>query len=90
MSVYVDDAVHPYRGMIMCHMVADSIEELHEMADKIGVDRRHYQGPPVSSRPHYDICKSKRKLAIQYGAIKVDSKKIVSVIKNLMNKGIAA
>jgi hypothetical protein len=28
MTVYVDQAVHPYRRMIMCHMVADTREEM--------------------------------------------------------------
>lgn len=62
MSVYVDDMFAGYGRMKMSHMIADTENELHEMADKIGIARRWYQGD------HYDICKSKRELAIQYGA----------------------
>ena len=31
--VYVDNPIWPYRGMLMCHMIADTPEELHAMAD---------------------------------------------------------
>jgi len=61
-TVYIDDMNAPFRRMIMCHMIADTEEELHQMADKIGVARKWYQ------RNHYDICLSKKKLAIQHGA----------------------
>ena len=57
MPVYVDTARHQYRGMVMCHMLADSVAELLEMADKIGVARRWFQ--PLS-HPHFDLCASKR------------------------------
>lgn len=42
--VYVDDMRAPYRMMVMCHMVADTPEELHAMAGHIGVARKWYQG----------------------------------------------
>lgn len=71
MPVYVDNAQHRYRRMIMCHMLADSLEELHAMADRIGVARRHFQN---HGTPHYDICKSKRVLAVRYGAIELTSR----------------
>ena len=63
MSVYVDDMFAPYRRMLMSHMIADTEEELHAMADKIGVSRRWHQGD------HYDVCKEKRELAIKHGAV---------------------
>ena len=47
MTVYVDDMhLHPMGQlgrMKMCHMIADSTEELLAMADQIGVDRRWLQ-----------------------------------------------
>jgi len=49
----------------MCHMIADSEDLLHDMAAKIGVDRKWYQGD------HYDICSSKRKLAVKFGAVEI-------------------
>ena len=65
MAVYVDDAFIPFRRMKMCHMVADTVEELHEMAEKLGL-RKWFQKDP--RMPHYDICKSKREEAVALGA----------------------
>ena len=70
MTVYVDDMNRAYRRMKMSHMIADTDEELHKMADIIGVSRRHFQGPP-KHRPHYDICLEKKALAIKAGAFPI-------------------
>ncbi|MCK4121385.1 DUF4031 domain-containing protein [Ralstonia pseudosolanacearum] len=80
MSVYVDDMAAPYGRMLMFHMVADTDDELHAMADKIGVARRWHQkaGTPHS---HYDICKAKRALAVAHGAVEVDRSGLGAVIK---------
>ena len=69
MAVYVDDFRAPYGRMRMSHMTADTIDELHEMADAIKVHRKWFQGPPKTRTPHYDVCESKRRLAIIFGAI---------------------
>jgi len=78
MSVFVGPSLYPYGRMVMCHMVATSIEELHEMADRIGVDRKHFQG---KNNPHYDICKSKRELAVEFGATESTERQILMVLK---------
>ena len=70
MTVYVDDMEAPYGHMIMCHMVADSHDELNAMADKIGVSRRWIQHPG-SAKEHYGISKSRRLRAIAAGAVEV-------------------
>lgn len=80
MSVYVDDAVHPYGRMLMCHMVADTREELFAMVDKIGVERKHIQRR-CTSHEHFDVCKSKRAEAVAAGAIEVDSRELVAVMQ---------
>lgn len=74
MSVYVDNALNDFGRMKMSHMIADSLEELHQMADAIGVQRRWYQ---PTNHPHYDICQSKRKLAIKMGAIPMSTRDVL-------------
>lgn len=72
MGVYVDPAVHRYGRMIMCHMWADSLDQLLAMADRIGVARKWLQQPPHASWVHFDIAKGKRALAVAAGAIETD------------------
>lgn len=67
MSVYVDDMEAQFGRMAMCHMIADTRAELFEMADKIGVQRKWIQCKDTY-KEHFDICKSKRALAIAHGA----------------------
>ena len=67
MPVYVDDMEAPFRNMVMCHMMADTTEELLEMADKISVQRKWIQHPGTYSE-HFDIAKTKRALAVKHGA----------------------
>jgi len=64
--------------MRMCHMISDNLGELHQMADRIGVNRKWFQDGSV---PHYDICQSKRSLALELGAIEGDRVKIVELIR---------
>jgi len=70
MTVYVDDMRAAYGRMVMCHMIADTDEELHAMADRIGVARRWHQTPPKHDS-HYDIALSKRAVAVAAGAVEI-------------------
>lgn len=79
MTVYVDDMRASYGRMVMCHMIADTEQELHDMADKIGVQRKWYQGPPKTRWRHYDISQGKRELAIKMGAVPVTAKQAVCI-----------
>lgn len=71
MTVYVDDMQAKFGQMTMCHMLADTDEELHAMADRIGVARRWWQSPAKTSGSHYDIALSKRALAVRHGAVQI-------------------
>lgn len=70
MTVYVDTMRAPYGRMKMCHMIADSTDELLAMADRIGVQRKWLQKPGRHDE-HFDIAMSKRKLAVEAGAVEV-------------------
>lgn len=70
MSVYVDDMKAKFGRMAMCHMIADTTEELLSMADKIGVNRKWIQNPNTF-REHFDIALSKRALAVKHGAVEI-------------------
>lgn len=80
MSVYVDEPIYRYGNMHMCHMIADTQEELLAMADHIGVQRKWLQRKPVV---HFDISKSKRALAVKAGAKEADRMLIVAVMSKL-------
>ena len=73
MSVYVDNARIPYGRMLMSHMVADTSEELLQMADTIGVARKWLQHPG-EPKEHFDICQAKAMLAVRAGAITISQR----------------
>lgn len=80
MSVYVDAPIHRYGRMLMCHMIADSHDELLAMAARIGVAEKWLQNSGTE-REHFDVCKSYRADAVAHGAIEVRSRDIVALIR---------
>jgi hypothetical protein len=80
MAVYVDDMQASYGRMKMCHMMADSTEELLAMVDRIGVDRKWIQYPGTA-KEHFDVAMSKRALAIKAGAREVSKRDLGMLIK---------
>ena len=81
MAVYVDDMKWPFKGMVMCHMLADSSEELHAMADLLGMERRWVQYPGTP-KEHYDIPMPRRQIAVEAGAIEVNWRFVVGLIRS--------
>jgi hypothetical protein len=79
--VYVDNMNMPFGRMIMCHMIADTTEELLDMADKIVVQRKwiQYAG---TNKEHFDICLEKKKLAIDFGAIEISWRDLGLIVLN--------
>lgn len=64
-------------------MIADTLDELHAMADAIGMRREWFQSSPPASFPHYDVSQSKVVLAIKRGAIECDMRTFVGHMRRL-------
>ena len=64
--IYVDQPIHPWRGKLWCHLVADDLDELHDFATKLGLKRSWFQKHRI--QPHYDITEAKRAIAVSMGA----------------------
>jgi Protein of unknown function (DUF4031) len=73
MTVYVDDMyrlpMSRFGRMKMSHMVADTLEELHAMADAIGVPRKWVQKAELGQGWVHDIAMSARAKAVAAGAV---------------------
>lgn len=81
MAVYVDDlqAWPNARGIFRagsCHLAADTLDELHEFAARIGMKREWFQ-PGRGRHPHYDLVKSRRDRAVALGALEVSGRDLV-------------
>ena len=72
MTVYVDDVRIPFRRMIMCHMWADSLQELLDMATTIGLAHKWLQQPPKAGWVHFDVGLAMKAKARKAGAVLTD------------------
>lgn len=89
MTVYVDDAVHPWRGERWAHLMADTLVELHAFAALLGMPRRAFQDR--ASGAHYDVTAAMRARAITLGALPIsrhrDRAQVRAVIANARLQG---
>ena len=89
MTVYVDDAVHPWRGQRWAHLMADTLDELHAMATRLGIPRRAFQNK--TSGAHYDVTAELREHAIALGAQAIsrhaDRERVKAVIARAKAQG---
>ena len=73
MACYVDTVrSYPNAGLRFtefCHLLADTRDELHDMADALGIPRRFFQEHPW--RWHHDLPEHLRPLAIELGAVEM-------------------
>ena len=75
MTTYVDHARLRYRGWLMSHLVADSPEELEDMARRLELREEWGQGS------HYDVTESKRAAAIRLGARAVTTRQLIRILR---------
>jgi hypothetical protein len=82
MAILVDPPIWPTRGRLWCHLVSDtSYDELHEMAEQLGIPRRAFQGD------HYDIPEDLYDIAVAAGAEPVGARELLS---RLLKAGLRA
>lgn len=79
MAVYVDNCKLEYGRMKMAHMWSPDLEELNKFAQSIGL-RREWLQDKHAYFIHYDCCQSKRKEAIEKGAIPVKVQDLVRTV----------
>lgn len=78
--IYVDDMQASFGRMKMCHMAADTTRELLMMADRIGVDRKWIQ-KAGTAKEHFDICLTKRRLAVAFGAKQITWGEMIGLMR---------
>ena len=69
MRVYVDGAVTLWGGRRGAHLMADTLDELHAMAERLGVPQRACQDK--RSGAHYDLTEELREQAVRLGAVAI-------------------
>ena len=95
--IYVDDLqAHPlsaYRdrqaarvgarnGRRWCHLYADTGEELHAFAARVGLSRSWGQ-LSRGGTPHYDLTPARRAAAVRAGAREIDRHEAVALFRRL-------
>ncbi|TKR29466.1 DUF4031 domain-containing protein [Luteimonas gilva] len=89
MTVYVDDAVTLWRDRRWAHLMADTLDELHAFAARLGLPRRAFQDK--TSGAHYDVDEALREQALRLGAVAIsrhrDRELVRAVIRNAKAQG---
>jgi hypothetical protein len=87
MACYVDSVrAYPGAGLRFsefCHLLADTRDELHAMADAIGMPRRLFQDHPW--RWHYDLPRHLREQAVHHGAHEVTLHDVGALLQKRRN-----
>ena len=85
MTVYVDNMSDTQMGklgrMKMSHMIADTHEELMDIAAKIGLQSRWIQkaGTP---QEHFDVSLSAKRKAIENGAVQITMRELAIKVRH--------
>ena len=83
MACYVD-TVRDYPGAGLrysrfCHLLADTRDELHVMADRLGIPRRFFQDHPW--RWHHDLPEHLRAQAVEFGAREITLHEVGALLR---------
>lgn len=75
--VYVDDAEVLKYGNAWFHLMADSIQELHDFAASVGISVRAFHRG--ARHPHYDVTAGQRRRVLQHGAVAISAREAVRI-----------
>ncbi|MGI8593331.1 MAG: DUF4031 domain-containing protein [Solirubrobacteraceae bacterium] len=82
MAVYVDDYRILWRGREWSHLIADSTEELHGFAARLGrAELRFHHKPARPWKDHYDVPETKRAQAIRLGAKPITPREAAQMLR---------
>lgn len=87
MAIYIDAEGIRWRNRLWCHLVADSLNELHDFARRLGLKRQWFQDQGFY--PHYDVTMAVREKALRLGAVDADRFTIVDRSKVLRRELLA-
>jgi hypothetical protein len=82
LTVYVDDAVTLWRGQRWAHLMADTLDELHAFATRLGIPRRAFQDK--RSGAHYDVHADLRSIALALGAMPISRHRDRALLKSVI------
>lgn len=86
MAVYVDPVInYGWRLGPSCHLYADTVEELHAFAAKIGMRRSWFQDR--EGFPHYDLTEKRREAAVRMGAVEETRREFVANRRGRLGNG---
>jgi hypothetical protein len=80
-AVYVDREEIHWKGRVWCHLVADSLDELHSFAARLGLKKGWFQSE--SFYPHYDVTLTMRARAIRLGALSAGRREVIGCCKQM-------
>lgn len=81
-AVYIDDSRIRWRGREWSHLIADTTEELHAFAGRLGLERAWcHRRPARPWKDHYDIPEAKRQVAMRRGARPITCREAAEMLR---------
>lgn len=86
--VYVDPLMNcmisaAWKWPRSCHMFVEpgtDLEVLHQFAERVGLKRKWFQNKQGKC-PHYDLHEARHKVAVKLGAVELDRRAAVEIIR---------
>jgi hypothetical protein len=80
MGVYVDKLRDwGWRLGPSSHLIADTLDELHAFAARLGLRRAWFQN--ARSAPHYDLTAKRREVAVRLGAVELEDRSFIEIMR---------